>query len=137
MIRLLLVDDSPAMRSGLGMLLAATPGMLVVGTCADGAGVLAAADELAPDVVVMDVMMPVMDGITATAELRARHPSVRVLMLTTAVGGDVVHRARDAGAHGYLAKSAPAAVLIDAVRAVAAGRTAWCPRAVEALRHDR
>lgn len=133
--RVLLVDDSAAVRAGLSLLLDSTEGIRVVGSCADGSEVVAAAVELRPDVVLMDVSMPGTDGITATAALVAAEPSSRVLMLTSSVAGDVVHRARQAGALGYLLKGADPAELVAAVRAVATGATAWSARAAEALRH--
>lgn len=135
MTRVLLVDDSPAMRAGLTLLLDSVDGMQVVGSCVDGSEVVAAAAALRPDIVLMDVSMPGTDGIAATAALVAAEPTARVLMLTTSVTGDVVHRAWQAGALGYLIKGADPAELVAAVRDVAGGGTAWSARAVEALRH--
>ncbi len=136
MTRVLLVDDSPAVRAGLSLLLDSTDGIHVVGSCGDGSEVVAAAAALRPDIVLMDISMPGTDGIAATAALVAAEPSARVLMLTTSVTGDVVHRAREAGALGYLIKGADPAELVAAVRDVAGGGTAWSARALEALRHD-
>lgn len=135
MTRVLLVDDSAAVRAGLSLLLDSVDGIHVVGSCVDGSEVVAAAAELRPDVVLMDVSMPGTDGITATAALVAAAPTSRVLVLTSSVAGDVVYRAREAGALGYLLKGADPAELVEAVRAVASGSTAWSARAVEALRH--
>jgi DNA-binding NarL/FixJ family response regulator len=136
-IRVLLVDDSAAVRAGLAALLASTPDLVVVGSCADGSEAVAGAQRSAPDVVLMDLTMPGMDGISATAALRESCPDARVLILTTSTAGDAVHRARDAGAVGHLHKSADVATLLDAVRTVASGGTAWSDWAREALRHAR
>lgn len=136
-IRVLLVDDSAALRAGLTALITGTTDLTVVGACADGAEVVATAERCAPDVVLMDLTMPGMDGIAATAALRAARPAARVLILTTSDSGDAVHRARDAGAVGHLHKSADPGTLLDAVRDVATGGTAWSEWAREALRHAR
>jgi DNA-binding NarL/FixJ family response regulator len=133
--RVLLVDDSAAVRAGLSLLLAATDGIEIVGMCTDGSEVVEAVGALAPDVVVMDISMPGTDGIAATAALIAACPASRVLMLTTSVAGDVVHRAERAGALGYVLKGTGPEELVAAIRAVAEGGTAWSPRAVGALWH--
>lgn len=135
MIRVLVVDDNAAVRAGLVTLLGTTPDLAVVGAASDGAEGIVAARELAPDVVLMDISMPVMDGLAATVALRSVRPPVRVLVLTTNVAGDAVHRALAAGAAGYLKKSVDPDELMRAIRAVAAGGTAWCAEASEALRH--
>lgn len=135
MTRVLLVDDSPAVRAGLSLLLASTDGLLVVGMCTDGSEVVAAAAALAPDVIVMDIAMPGTDGIAATTALMAARPASRVLMLTTSVSGDAVLQAQRAGAQGYVLKGAHPEELVDAVRTIAAGGTAWSHWAAETLRH--
>lgn len=134
-IRVLVVDDSAAVRAGLATLLGTTADVAVVGSASDGAEGVVAARELSPDVVLMDLSMPIMDGFAATVALRAVFPPVRVLVLTTNIAGDAVHRARAAGAAGYLKKSVDPDELMHAIRAVAAGGTAWCAEASEALRH--
>jgi DNA-binding NarL/FixJ family response regulator len=134
-IRVLVVDDSEAVRTGLVSLLSTTDDVSVVGTCEDGSEVVEAAGTAHPDVVLMDVSMPRVDGIAATTELLAAFPASRVLILSTGISGDAVRRARHAGAVGYLEKAGDATELVAAVRAVAAGASAWSERAKEALRH--
>ncbi len=129
MIRVLIADDQAMVRQGFGALLAAQPDLLVVGDAADGAQAVAAARHLDPDVVLMDVRMPVMDGLEATRKLlgdrSAQRP--RVLILTTFDLDDYVYEALRAGASGFLLKDAPAADLVQAVRVVAAGDALLAP----------
>jgi len=126
-IRVLVVDDHPVVRGGLVGWLAAQPGLDVVGEAADGLAALAAVAEHQPDVVLMDLRMPRMDGVTATGRIRAAHPGVRVLVLTTYdIDADIV-RAVEAGATGYLLKDTPLPHLADAVRAAARGETVLAP----------
>ncbi|MEI5100813.1 response regulator transcription factor [Streptomyces sp. PmtG] len=115
-VRVLVVDDQELVREGIASLLAIQPGIQVVGTAADGAGAVAAALSLRPDVVLMDVRMPGMDGVEAVHALGERAPAPKVVMLTTFDDDDYVVRALRAGAVGYLLKSLPAAELADAVR---------------------
>ncbi|WP_172381664.1 response regulator transcription factor [Streptomyces sp. MNP-20] len=115
-VRVLVVDDQELVREGIASLLGIQPGIRVVGTAADGAGAVDAALTLAPDVILMDVRMPGMDGVTAVAAVHARAPACKVVMLTTFDDEDYVVRALRAGAVGYLLKSLPAAELADAVR---------------------
>ncbi|MEW2526598.1 response regulator transcription factor [Streptomyces sp. NPDC047071] len=115
-VRVLVVDDQELVREGIASLLGIQPGIQVVGTAADGAGAVDAAPALAPDVILMDVRMPGMDGVTAVAAVSDRAPACKVVMLTTFDDEDYVVRALRAGAVGYLLKSLPAAELADAVR---------------------
>ncbi|WP_030672866.1 response regulator [Streptomyces sp. NRRL B-1347] len=115
-VRVLVVDDQELIREGIASLLGIQPGIQVVGTAADGAGAVDAALSLAPDVILMDVRMPGMDGVTAVAAVGGRAPACKVVMLTTFDDEDYVVRALRAGAVGYLLKSLPAAELADAVR---------------------
>ena len=120
-VRVLLVDDQELVRSGLQRILRPRDGLAVVGECSDGAGVDAAVERLAPDVVVMDLRMKVVDGIEATRRLRARPAAPPVLVLTTFDDDVLLSRALRAGAAGFVLKDAPAEDLIRAVREVAAG----------------
>ncbi|MEV4141887.1 response regulator transcription factor [Dactylosporangium sp. NPDC049742] len=120
-VRVLVVDDQQLVRDGIASLLGIQPGIDVVGTAADGAEAVAKALDAAPDVVLMDVRMPVMDGVEATRELRERLPGCRVVMLTTFDDDEYVTRALRAGASGYLLKDLAAADLAAAVRLTHAG----------------
>ncbi|MGY1751679.1 response regulator [Blastococcus sp. SYSU D01042] len=127
MIRVLVVDDHPVVRGGVVGWLAAQPDIDVVGEAGDGLEALAMAAALAPDVVLMDLRMPRMDGATATGRLAADHPGVRVLVLTTYDTDADIVRAVEAGATGYLLKDTPLPQLADAVRAAARGETVLAP----------
>ncbi|MGN9908455.1 response regulator [Phytohabitans sp. LJ34] len=120
-VRVLVVDDQQLVREGIASLLGIQPGITVVGTAADGKAAVNAAAELAPHVVLMDVRMPEMDGVEATAILHRRAPEVRVIMLTTFDDEEYVLQALRAGASGYLLKDLPAADLAQAVRLANAG----------------
>jgi len=122
-VRVLVVDDQRLIRDGIASLLAIRPGIAVVGTAVDGRDAVAKTLELGPDVVLMDVRMPEMDGIEAVAVLRGRAPECRVVMLTTFEDEEYVVQALRAGAHGYLLKDLPAEELAHAVRLAHAGVT--------------
>ena len=128
MIDVLLVDDHALMRAGLRALVDDADGMRVVGAVADGAAALEAARRLRPDVVLMDLSMPGLDGAEATRQMTAELPDVQVLVLTSFADGENVVRALDAGAAGYLLKDAEPASLVEAVRAVASGQSPLDPR---------
>ncbi|KUL41173.1 response regulator [Actinoplanes awajinensis] len=130
MIKVLIADDQAMVRQGFGALLAAQPDLLVVGDAADGAAAVAAARDLNPDVVLMDVRMPVMDGLEATRRLAG---GPKVLILTTFDLDDYVYEALRAGASGFLLKDAPAADLVQAVRVVAAGEALLAPSVTRRL----
>ncbi len=132
-IRVLVVDDHEVVRAGLRMLLGRAAGIEVVGEAADGAAAQAAVALTAPDVVLMDLSMPGMDGVEATARLTAEHPSVRVVVLTTFADRDHVTAAIDAGAVGFMLKDADPGALADAVRSAARGEAPLDPRAALAL----
>ena len=125
MIRVLLVDDESLIRAGFRLLLEAEPDITVVGEAADGEEGLAVAVQTLPDVVLMDVRMPVVDGVVATRRItaEARLHKVRVLMVTTFHDHDCVLEALHAGASGFLVKNTDPAGLVDAVRTVAAGES--------------
>ena len=126
-IRLLIADDHPVVRDGLSSLFEREPGFEVVGEAADGAEALRMAQALRPDVVMMDLRMPGMDGVTAITELAKRNVPVRVLVLTTYDTDSHVLPAIEAGATGYLLKDAPRADLLRAVRAAARGEAVLSP----------
>jgi DNA-binding NarL/FixJ family response regulator len=121
MIRVLLVDDQQMIRAGLRMLCDAQPDLEVVGEAGDGREAVTLAGRLAPDVVVMDLRMPGVDGITATGRVLAERPATRVLVLTTFGDDDHLYPALTAGATGFLLKDAPPDELLDGIRRAAAG----------------
>jgi DNA-binding NarL/FixJ family response regulator len=121
MIRVLLVDDQQLIRAGLRMLCDAQPDLEVVGEAGDGREAVALAGRLAPDVVVMDLRMPGVDGITATGRILAERPATRVLVLTTFGDDDHLYPALTAGATGFLLKDAPPDELLDGIRRAAVG----------------
>jgi len=121
-IRVLLVDDHAVVRDGLRMLLEAQGDVAVVGSVADGRQAVAEARRLAPDVVVMDVGMPGLNGIEAARMICESLAETRVLILSSQAGSDHIHRALQAGVRGYLLKEAAGAELVSAVRTLHAGR---------------
>jgi DNA-binding NarL/FixJ family response regulator len=126
-VRVLAADDQRVVREGLAMLLGLLPDVEVVGTAADGEEVLALAAELRPDVILMDLRMPRMDGVEATRRLRERDPAVKVVVLTTYADDRSVLDALRAGALGYLTKDAGAAEIQQALHRVAGGQAALDP----------
>ena len=132
-IRVLVVDDHEVVRAGLRMLLGREPGIEVVGEASDGSAAQDAVALTAPDVVLMDLSMPGMDGVEATSLLTAEHPSVRVVVLTTFADREHVTAAIDAGAVGFILKDADPGALADAVRSAARGEAPLDPRAALAL----
>ncbi|HET9972436.1 MAG TPA: response regulator transcription factor [Streptosporangiaceae bacterium] len=126
-IRVLAADDQRVVREGLAMLLGLLPDVEVAGTAADGEEVLALAAELKPDVILMDLRMPRMDGVEATRRLRERDPAVKVVVLTTYADDRSVIDALRAGALGYLTKDAGAAEIQQALHRVANGEAALDP----------
>jgi DNA-binding NarL/FixJ family response regulator len=137
--RCLIADDQAMVREGFAAVLDSQPGLLVVGQAADGADAVRQACQLEPDVVLMDVRMPVMDGLQATRQIlsaAARPDRPRVLMLTTFDLDDYVYKALRAGASGFLLKDATAAELVHAVRVVAAGDALLAPSVTRRLIAD-
>lgn len=132
-IRVLLVDDFSIVRGGLRYFLSATDDIVVVGEASSGADALALIGDLQPDIVLMDLMMPDMDGVTTIKHVRERFPKVRVLALTSYGDGDRVQQALAAGAAGYLLKDADGRDLASAIRMVCAGRHAIAPEVAKAL----
>ena len=126
-VRVLLADDQGLFREALGTLLDVRPDVDVVGEAADGEAAVWRAAELAPDVVLMDLHMPVLDGIAATRRLRVEQPAVRVLALTTFDDDEDVFAALRAGAVGYLLKDVSADRLVEAIQAAARGESVLQP----------
>jgi DNA-binding NarL/FixJ family response regulator len=122
MITVLICDDQDVIREGLQAMLKSAPDIKVVGTAADGAEAVEKAAALRPDVILMDLKMPVMSGVQATRRLHEEQPSVRVLVLTTYDGDDWVFDAIRAGASGYLLKDTPVEQIIEAIRGTATGK---------------
>ncbi|NYD52793.1 DNA-binding NarL/FixJ family response regulator [Actinomadura luteofluorescens] len=132
-LRVLIVDDDALVRAGLSMMLDGTGGITVAGEAADGDEVPAAADAHSPDVVLMDLRMPRVDGITATRRLRARPNPPEVVVLTTFDSDENILHALRAGASGFLLKDTPPDQIVHAVRQVAAGDPILSPRITRRL----
>lgn len=134
-IRVLLADDHSVVREGLRMFLGRDPELAVVGEAADGAEAVRLARQLRPDVVLMDLLMPVMDGIAAIAVIRKDLPDTEVIALTSVLHSESVVGAVKAGAIGYLLKDAQASELRHAIKAAAAGQVQLSPQALTYLLH--
>src|SRR5579884_3654927 len=132
-IRIVIADDHSVVRQGLRMFLGLDPELEVVGEAADGAEALRLAKQLRPDVVVMDLLMPVMDGIAATAAIRRELPEIEVLALTSVLEDASVVGAVRAGAIGYLLKDTQAEALCQGIKAAAAGQVQLTPKAAARL----
>lgn len=126
-LRLLIVDDQPMIRRGLAMILAAEPGLEVVGQAADGLDAVEQACTLTPDVVLMDLQMPRASGVVATRAIMAELPQIRVVVLTTYDDDELVFEAIRAGAHAYLLKDAAESEVVDTIRAVCRGESRLAP----------
>ncbi|MFC0527519.1 response regulator [Phytohabitans kaempferiae] len=133
MIRVVVADDHALIRSGLAGMLGAQPDITIVDAVEDGAEAVRAAATLSPDVVVMDIRMPKLNGIDATREIRRRSDAPRVLVLTTFDLDEYVYEALRAGAGGFLLKDAPPGQLAEAVRIVAAGDALLAPAVTKRL----
>ncbi|GAB2614333.1 response regulator transcription factor [Streptomyces capparidis] len=132
-LRVVVVDDHPAMRAGVVALLGAEPGFDIVGEASDGRAGVELVERLRPDVALLDLRMPVLDGVAATAEIIAGPTATRVLILTTYDTDEEIERAVEAGAVGYLLKDATRDQLTEAVRAAARGETVLAPRVAARL----
>lgn len=126
-IRLVLADDHAVVRSGTRELLEQQPDLRIVGEAADGEEAIRLAQELQPDVLIMDVRMPRISGVEATRRIKAEHPHIRVLVLTAHDDDEYVFALLQAGANGYLLKTAEIDELVRAIRTVAAGQSALAP----------
>jgi len=131
--RLLLVDDDALVRSGLALILGGAPDLEVVGQAGDGAEALRLIPELRPDVVLMDIRMPTLDGVEATRVLKERGDEPRIVVLTTFGADEHVVAALSAGADGFLLKDTPPADIVDAVRRVAAGEPIVSPAVLSTM----
>jgi DNA-binding NarL/FixJ family response regulator len=128
MIRVLIVDDQTIVRAGFAALLSAQDDIVVVGEAGDGREAVRLAERHRPDLVLMDIRMPGMDGIEATRQITAARPDIRVLVLTTFDVDEYVYEALGVGASGFLLKDATAEDLVDAVRVVARGDALLAPQ---------
>lgn len=135
-VRVLIVDDHAVVRQGLRIFLEMDPEISVVGEAKDGAAALRMAHELRPDVVLMDLLLPIMDGITATGFIRRELPDTEVLALTSVLENTMVFRAVQAGAIGYLLKDTEAPKLRQAIKAAAAGQVQLSPEATTMLMRE-
>jgi NarL family two-component system response regulator LiaR len=133
LIRVMLVDDHAVVRSGLGAFLMVSDDLELVGEASSGEEALGLCEQLKPDVVLMDLVMPGMDGATATRLIRNRFPEIQVVALTSFKEQDLVQGVLEAGAIGYLLKNVTADELADAIRSAHAGRPTLAPEATQAL----
>lgn len=132
-VRVLVVDDQRLVRDGISSLLSIQPGIRVVGSAANGADALKLVGDLQPDVVLMDVRMPVMDGIVATQRIRSGYPACQIVMLTTFDDEGYIRAALDAGAIGYILKDIPSDALAQTVRMAQKGIYQLDPAAMRHL----
>lgn len=121
-IRVFLADDHAIMRDGLRLILESTPGIVVVGEAGDGQKAVNLVGQLRPDVVIMDLAMPLLDGIEATRQIRASNPATQVLILSMHATSEHIYQALKAGAQGYLLKESAGAELLIAIQSIQSGR---------------
>ena len=136
MIRILIADDHKIVRLGLVALFESEPDLTVVGQAEDGQDALRKADALRPDIAILDLMMPRMDGITAIARLRESQPKLRIVALTSFATSDVLVQAQNAGADAVVLKTDDDSILLKAIREVSAGRKYLSPEAKGLLKSD-
>jgi DNA-binding NarL/FixJ family response regulator len=134
-IRVVLCDDHMIVREGLKRLIETTEDIVVAGEVASGEEAIEAVGTIHPNVVLMDIRLPGIDGVSATAAIRERYPTTRILALSTFVDDDLIFGALRAGAHGYLAKDVEPERLFDAIRSVAAGKSIISDEVVNRLVH--
>lgn len=134
-IRIMLVDDHAVVRSGLGAFLSVNPDLELVGEAENGEQAVVRANILKPDVILMDLMMPVMDGVAATAAIKKQNPGIQVIALTSFQEDELVQNVLKAGAIGYLMKNVNARELAAAIKAAKDGKMTLSPEAAQALVH--
>jgi NarL family two-component system response regulator LiaR len=132
-IKVMIVDDHPVVRTGLTTMLYAFDDFDLIGEAGSGPETLARCQENTPDVILMDIVMPGMDGLDTARAVLAQHPNVKIIMLTSFPEADLVEKAVDSGATGYLVKNAPIDTLADAIRAAHAGQSTFAPEVTQAL----
>lgn len=132
-IRILVVDDHAVIRSGLRKVLMVSRDLEAVGEATDGVEAVQMVDATKPDVILMDLMMPEMDGIAATREIRRKYPPAQVIVLTSFLDAKLIRSALQAGAIGYLEKNVTASELGNAIRSAHAGRMTLSPEAAQAI----
>lgn len=132
-IRIMLVDDHAVVRSGLGAFLSVNPELELVAEAENGEQAVVRAGLLKPDVILMDLMMPVMDGVTAIAAIKKAHPSIQIIALTSFQEDELVQNALKAGAIGYLMKNVSARELSAAIRSAKDGKMTLSPEAAQSL----
>ena len=132
-IKLIIVDDHPMVRHGIKTMLLVFDDIRVIGEAGNGADALALCQETQPDVILMDVVMPGIDGLETTRAILARYPQVKIVVLTTFPEQDLVRSALEAGAVGYLLKDTPIDTLAGAIRSAYAGQSTLAPEAAQAL----
>lgn len=132
-IRILIVDDHAMVRSGLAAFLSVTPDLELVGEAENGEQAVAQAGTLRPHVILMDLNMPIMDGVTAIGTIKRRYPEIQIVALTSFQENELVQNALKAGAVGYLMKNVTSRELVTAIRAAWAGKVTLSPEAAQAL----
>lgn len=135
-IRILLVDDHTILRSGIRSLLENEPGLIVIGEAEDGRKAVSLACQLKPDVVIMDIAMPLLNGLEATRQIRVQCPGVKVLVLSMHDNEEYVRQVLEAGAMGYILKDAAASELINAIRSVCRGEAVLSPAVTRLVIED-
>ena len=135
-IRVLLVDDHMVVRSGLSTVLSVYDDLRLVGEAGDGEEAIRLCERLQPDVVLMDLLMPKMDGVTAIKAIKSRWPQIQIIALTSFKEKEYVEGALKAGANGYLLKDVSAEELVNAVRRATAGQPSLSPEAAQVLIHN-
>ena len=133
LISVMIVDDHPVVRSGLTTMLQAFDDLVMVGEAASGPQTLIRCEQTLPDVILMDMLMPGMDGVATTRAVLAQYPEVKIVMLTSFAEEEMVQGALEAGATGYLLKNAPIDTLAEAIRSAYSGQPTLAPEATKAL----